>query len=109
MVTLWQEMKTLLSELKEQLVIAVGVSSRPVDPNQLTNQKTVLFCNYCRTNGHTQKWCRKKMCDEEVWQAQAEMSVQRQINPMHIQKKCFRPKTAKQSTEKPISKPELRK
>ena len=66
MVTLGQEMKNLRSELQEHRVNAVEGNPRTVDPNQKGWQNATRFCNYCRTNGHTPSWCRKKIRDEEL-------------------------------------------
>ena len=63
MATLGQEMKNLRSELQEHRVNAVEGNSRTVDPNQKGRQNATRFCNYCRTNGHTPSWCRKKIRD----------------------------------------------
>ena len=49
-------------------------NSRPWAPTQKGKQTTVRFCNYCYKNGHTPKWCRKKMRDEEIRKIQYEMS-----------------------------------
>ena len=57
-------MKQLRSELQEHRVDAVEKNPRPVDANQKGRQKNTHFCNYCRTNGHTPSWCRKKIRDE---------------------------------------------
>ena len=60
-------MKNLRSELQEQRVNAVEGTSRTADPNQKKRrQNATWFCNYCRTNGHTPSWCRKKIRDEEL-------------------------------------------
>ena len=63
--SLGQEMKNLRSELQEQRVKAL---QNPLlcDPNQKGRQSATRFCNCCRTNGHTPRWCRKKIRDEEV-------------------------------------------
>ena len=37
------------------------------------------FCSYCRTNGHTPNWCRKKMRDEEIKKVQNESNPERRI------------------------------
>ena len=66
MATLGQEMRNLRSELLEHRVNAVEGNSRTKDPNQKGRQKATRFCNYCRTNGHTPSWCRKKIRDEEL-------------------------------------------
>ena len=59
--SLGQEMKNLRTELQEHRVHAVEDTSKPVDPNQKGRQNATRFCNYCRTNGHTPSWCRKKI------------------------------------------------
>ena len=66
MATLGPEMKNLRSELQEHRVNAVERNPRTVDPNQKGRQNATRFCNYCRTNGHTPSWCRKKIRDEEL-------------------------------------------
>ena len=63
---LGQEMRNLRVEFQEQRVIAMEGNSRERALNQKEKQKTVRFCNYCHKNGHTPKWCRKKMRDEEI-------------------------------------------
>ena len=64
MATLGQELKDLRSEVQEHRVNAVEGNSRTADPNQKGRQNATRFCNYCRTNGHTPSWCRKKIRDE---------------------------------------------
>ena len=44
--------------------------------------KSVRFCNYCHKNGHTSKWCRKKMRDEEIWRVQHDISLNKIIAPI---------------------------
>ena len=66
MATLEQEMKNLRSELQKHRVNAVEGTTRAVDPNQKGRQNATRFCNYCRRNGHTPSWCRKKIRDEEL-------------------------------------------
>ena len=69
MATLGQEMKkNLRSELREHRVNAVEGNPRTADPNQKGRQNATRFCNYCRTNGHTPSWCRKKIREEELKQ-----------------------------------------
>ena len=63
--SLGQEMKNLRTELQEHRVNVVEGTSKPVDPNQKGRQNATRFCYYCRTNGHTPSWCRKKIRDEE--------------------------------------------
>ena len=57
--SLGQEMKNLRSELQEHQVNALE-NPRKLDPNQKSRRIPTKFCNYCRTNGHTPSWCRKK-------------------------------------------------
>ena len=66
MATVGQEMKNFRSEPQEHPVNAVERNPRTVDPNQKGTQNATRFCNYCRTNGHTPSWCRKKILDEEL-------------------------------------------
>ena len=57
--SLGQEMKNLRSELQEHRVNALENPRQP-DPNHKGRQNATRFCNYCRSNGHTPSWCRKK-------------------------------------------------
>ena len=77
MATLGQEMKNLRSELQEHRVNAVEGSSRTVDPNQKGRENATRFCNYCRTNGHTPSWCRKKIRDEELKRIENERTAEK--------------------------------
>ena len=72
--TMRQEMRNLQTELREHRVNCMEGNSRPWAPTQKRKQKTIRFCNYCHKNGHTPKWCRKKMRDEEIRKIQYEMS-----------------------------------
>ena len=72
--TLGQEKRNLRVELQEYRLIAMEEKSRPWAPTKKEKQKTVRFCDYCHKNGHTPKWCRKKMRDEEIQKIQYEMS-----------------------------------
>ena len=72
--TLGQEMRNIRVELQEHRLNAMEEKFRPWAPTQKGKQKTVRFCNYCHKNGHTSKWCRKKMRDEELREIQYEMS-----------------------------------
>ena len=71
--TLSQEMRNLRVEFQEHRLNAMEGNSRPWAPTQQGKQTTVRFCNYCHKNGHTPKWCRKKMRDEEIRKIQNEM------------------------------------
>ena len=79
MATLGQEMKNLRSELLEHRVNAVEGNSRTVDPNQKGRQNATRFCNYCRTNGHTPSWCRKKIRDEELKRIENERTAEKKV------------------------------
>ena len=71
--TIRQEMRNLRKEFQEHRVNCMEGNSRPWAPTQQGKQTTVRFCNYCHKNGHTPKWCRKKMRDEEIRKIQNEM------------------------------------
>ena len=79
--TLRQEMRNLQAELQEHRVNCMEGNFRPWAPTQKGNQKTVQFCDYCHKNGHTPKWCRKKMLDEEIQRVQHDMSFNKDIAP----------------------------
>ena len=79
MATVGQEMKTLRSELQEHRVNAVEKNSRTVDPNQKGRQNATRVCNYCRTNGHTPSWCRRKIRDEELKRIENERITERKV------------------------------
>ena len=77
MATLGQEMKNLRSALQEHRVNAVEGTTRTVDPNQKGRQNAARFGNYCRTNGQTPSWCRKKIRDEELKRIENERTAER--------------------------------
>ena len=77
--SLGQEMKNLRTELQEHRVTAVEGTSKPVDPNQKGRQNATRFCNYCRTNGHTPSWCRKKIRDEELKKIKNERTAEKRV------------------------------
>ena len=77
--TLGQEMKNLRSELQEHRVNALEGISRTADPNQNGRQNATRFCNYCRTNGHTPSWCRKKIRDEELKRTENERTAEKKV------------------------------
>ena len=79
MATLGQEMKNLLSELREHRVDAVEVNSRTVHPNQKGRQSATRFCSFCRTNRHTPSWCRKKIRDEELKRIENERTAEKKV------------------------------
>ena len=76
--SLGQEMKNLRSELQEHRVSALENPRQP-DPNQKGRQNATRFCNYCRSNGHTPSWCRKKIRDEEVKRIQDGMMAEKRV------------------------------
>ena len=77
--TLCQEMKNLRSELQEYRVNAVEENPPTVDPNQKGRKNVTRFCNYCRTNGHTPSWCRKKIRDEELKRIENERTAEKKV------------------------------
>ena len=79
MATLGQEMKNLRSRLQEHRVNAVEGNPGTVDPNQKGRQNATGFCNYCRTNGHTPSWCRKKIRDEELKRIENERTAEKKV------------------------------
>ena len=76
--SLGQEMKNLRSELQEHRVNALENTRLP-DPNQKGRQNATRFCNFCRTNGHTPSWCRKKIRDEEIKKVQDGMMAEKRV------------------------------
>ena len=79
MASLGQEIKNLRTELKEHRINALEGNQRPVDPNQKGRQNATRFCGYCRTNGHTPNYCRKKIRDEEIKKLQNETTAEKKV------------------------------
>ena len=79
MASLGQELKNLRTELKEHRINALEGNQRPVDPNQKGRQNATRFCGYCRTNGHTPKFCRKNIRDEEIKKLQNEATAEKKV------------------------------
>ena len=79
MASLGQELKNLQTELKEHRINALEGNQRPVDPNQKGRQKAKRFCGYCRTNGHTPNYYRKKIRDEEIKKLQNEVTAEKKV------------------------------
>ena len=75
---LGKEMKILRSELHEHRVNALE-NTRKAAPNQMDRQNATRFCIYCRTNGHTPSWCRKKFRDEEIKKGQDGMMAEKRV------------------------------
>ena len=65
--------------MKEHRVNPLEGNQRPVDPNQKGRQNATRFCGYCRTNGHTPNYCRKKMRDEEIKNLQNEATAEKKV------------------------------
>ena len=76
MASLGQELRNLRTELKEHRVNALEGNQRPVDPNQKGRQNATRFC---RTNGHTPSYCRKKRRDEEIKKLQNEATAEKKV------------------------------
>ena len=79
MASLGQELKNLRTELNEHRIKALEGNQRCIDPNQKGRQKATRFCGYCRTNGHTPSFCRKKIRDEEVKKVQNEATAEKKV------------------------------
>ena len=79
MATLSQAMTSLRSELQEHRVNTVEENSRTVDPNQTVSQNATRFCAYCRTNGLTPNWCRKKIRYEELKRIENERTTEKTV------------------------------
>ena len=79
MASLGQELKNLRTELKEHRINALEGNQRTADPNQKGRQNATRFCGYCRTNGHTPNYCRKKMRDEEIKKLQNESTAEKKV------------------------------
>ena len=79
MATLGQEMKNPRSELQEHRVDTVEGTTQAVDPNQKGRQNGTRFWIYCRTNGHTPSWCRKKIRDGELKRIENERTAEKKV------------------------------
>ena len=79
MASLGQELKKLRTDLKEHRINVLEGNQRPVDPNQKGRQNATRFCGYCRANGHTPNYCRKKMRDEEIKKLQNEATAEKKV------------------------------
>ena len=79
MASLGQELKNLQTELKEHRENALEGNQRPVDPNQKGRQNDTRFCGYCRTNGHTPSFCRKKIRDVAIKKLQNEATAEKKV------------------------------
>ena len=79
MASLGQELKNLRTELKEHRINVLEGNQGPIDPNQKGSQNATRFCGYCRTNGHTPNYCRKKIRDEEIKKLQNEATAEKKV------------------------------
>ena len=79
MASLGQDLRNLRTELKEHRINALEGNQRPVNPNQKGRENATRFCGYCRTNGHTPNYCRKKMRDEEIKKLQYEATAEKKV------------------------------
>ena len=66
MASLGQKLKNLRTELKEHRINALEGNQKLIDPNLKGWQNATRFCGYCRINGHTHNFCRKKIRDEKI-------------------------------------------
>ena len=79
MASLGQKLKNLRTELKEHRINALEGNQKPIDPNQKGTQNATRFCGYCRTNGHTLNYCRKKIRVEEIKKLQNEATAEKKV------------------------------
>ena len=79
MACLGQDIRNIRTELKERRVNALEGNHKPNDPNQKRRQNATRFCGYCRTNGHTPNYCRKKIRDEEVKKMQNVCTAEKKV------------------------------
>ena len=77
--SLGQKRKNLRTKLHEHRANFVEGTSYPVDPNQKRRQNATRFCNYCRTNGHTLSWCRKKIGEKEMKKIKNERTAEKRV------------------------------
>ena len=77
--TLSQEIKNIRTELQGHRVNVVESYSTPVVPNQNGRQNASRFYNFCRTNGHTPSWYRKKIRDEDLQKIEIEKSAEKRV------------------------------
>ena len=79
MASLGWELKNIPIELKEHRIKALEGIQKPIAPNQKRRLNPARFCAYCRTNGHTPNYCRKKIRDEEVKKSQNEATAEKKV------------------------------
>lgn len=74
-----QQMKELTSLVKEQTVNSINMITANSDPNNKQRQNATRFCGYCRSNGHSISWCRKKIRDEELKKLREDRPPERKV------------------------------
>ena len=79
MASLGQKLKNLRTELEEHRKNALEGNQKPIEPNQKASQNALRFCEYCRTNGRTSNYCRKKIRDEEIKKLQNEATTEKKF------------------------------
>ena len=84
MASLGQQIKKPRTELKEHRINALEGNQKPFDPNQKGRQNATRFCGYCRTNGNTPNYCRKKIRDEEIKNFQNESTAEKRLRSPKI-------------------------
>ena len=77
------QLKNLRTDLKEHRINALEGNQKTIDPNQKRRQNATRFCGYCRTNGQTPSFCRKKIRYEEVKKLQNEATAEKKITFTH--------------------------
>ena len=77
--SLGHELENLRTELKEHRENALEGNQRSVHTKQKGRQNATRFCGYCRTNGHTPSFCRKKIRDEEIKKLQNEATAENKV------------------------------
>ena len=77
--TLGKEIKSHRAELQEHRNIAIEGTPKPIDPHQKGQQNATRFCGFCRTNGHTPSWSRKKIRDDELKRNENERTAEKKV------------------------------
>ena len=72
-------MKNLRAQLHEHRVNAIDKMPKPADLNQKGRQNATRFCSYCRINGHTPSYCRRKIRDEELKRIENERAAEKKV------------------------------
>ena len=77
------DIKGIKLQIKENNTNTINAVEKTADPNATGRRMATRFCSYCRTNGHTPNWCRKKMRDEEVKRVQNDRQAERKVTFTH--------------------------